>query len=250
MPEATTIHNLNKKFNLKTSRLMRRFCKLFPDYKWCQTNANPNNTIISNSTSITNVSTISNKDEVIKTNTNYTSIEFGNEITNDGNVSNHESTYFMVSSTETSPTTTVLNNWTTRDNESFELTTTNAASETITLDDYEDLTTLPMTDNTDDEVSTPTTPESITNYESDSTASTTTEVLDNVTIIETSAASVSTGNTNSTIDSTEFATTTEVMDNVTVNGITTEVSKLYTDIYHLISFIIKQIIKHFYNIIK
>lgn len=301
----TTIDIMNKTYELKTSRMVRKFCKLFPYYKGCRTDDNPS------TTTFNSIPTIN-----IETNTNSTFVKFGNETT-DCNVSNHKSTYFIASSTETSPTTTIINNWTTRDDESIELITINTASET-TLNDDENLTTLPTKDYTDDEVRIPTTLESTTNYEPNITASvttkvfdnvtlidtpttevstsytnstidsidfatttealdnvtiiettasvftdytnskidstefpTTTEVLDNVTIIETPISAVSTtGYTNSTIGSIEFVTTTEPLDNVTLIGTTTEVSTLYTDIYHKISLIIKNIIKYFNTYFK
>jgi len=239
----------NKKSNSNKSRLMRRFCKLFPDYEWCRTNDNP---ITSTSptttyhleTIIDANNTMPNKNEVIEINTNPTSVKFGNETT-DGK---RESTYFMVSSTETSPTTTIINNWLTHDNKSLESININENFET-TLNDYDELTTLPMKDYTDDVVSTPTTPESTTNYEPDFTASSTTKVLDNVTLTETTT-SVPTDYTNSAITSTEFENITEVLDNVALIDTATAVHTSLTNICHLIYFIIQQIIKYFCNCSK
>ncbi|XP_060868931.1 uncharacterized protein LOC132943828 [Metopolophium dirhodum] len=218
MVVATTADATNKKPKPKLSRLIRRLCKLYPDHAWCRPNDSPNTTTSPTTTyhleTIINVNnTTPNKNEVIEVNTNSTSVEFGNETTN-GNLS----------STETSPTTTIINNWPARDNESFESITINSASET-TLNDYDELTILPVTDYTDDAVNTSTTPEPTTNYEPDSTASTTTKVLYNATLIETPASIP----THYPITSTEFATTNEVVDNVTLIETTTSVSTNYTN---------------------
>lgn len=256
----------NKKFNSKTSHLMRRFCKLHPNFKWCRTNDSPNTTTFPTDTTYSSETTINvnyttpNKNEVIEINTNSTSVEFGNE---------------------TTPTTTIINYWHIRDNKSLESTTIKAASETA-LNDYNEFTLLPVTDYTDDDVSIPTTPESTTNCEPNNTVSTTTKVLynttlidtpasiytghthypntsnefsttdeavDNVTLIETTT-SVLTDYTSSAITSTEFKTTTEVLNDVTLIGTTMEFPTRYTNICHLIFFIIKQIIKYFYNCLK
>jgi len=214
-----TTDDTNKTPKSKTSRLMRRFCELYPYHEWCRTNNNPNTTPPPTTTNhletkIDVNNTTPNKIEVIEINTNFTSDEFGNETT-DGNLNKHESTDSMVSSTETSPTTTVINNWPTREDDSFRTITFKEASET-TPNDYDESTILTTTDSTDDAVSTPTTPESTTNYEPDSTAFTTTKVLHNVTVIETPA-------------STEFSTTNEVVDNVTHIETTTSVPTNYTN---------------------
>lgn len=257
----------NKKSNSITSHLMRRFCKLHPNFKWCRTNDNPNTTTFPTDTTYSSETTINvnyttpKKNEVIEINTNSTySVEFRNE---------------------TTPTTTIINDWRTRDIESLESTTIKAASE-ADLNDYDEFTLLPVTDYTDDAVSIPTTPESTTNCEPNNTASTTTKVLYNTTLIDTPA-SISTGHTHypntsiefpttdeavdnvtlietttsvltdytsSAITSTEFKTTTEVLNDVTLIGTTMAVPTRYTNICHLIFFIIKQIIKYFYNYLK
>ena len=198
MPIATADIS-NKKSNSNLSHMMRSFCKLHPLYVWCR---NPNTTT---SPTVT---------------------------TEDGNVHIIRVKNVTVSDTVTSPTTTIINNWSTSDYDSLDLVTNNATSETtITtiINDHDELITSPMTYYTDDMVSTPTTLKSTTNYELNNTTSTDdTNILNNVIPIETTA-SVSTDYTNSTISSTESTTATKALDDVTLIETTTSVSTDYTD---------------------